>query len=35
MRLKDLRAKNGVLRRVDSNLTLEKLIPKEDASGNW
>ena len=34
-RLKDLEAENARLRRAVSDLTLEKLILKEAASGNW
>ena len=34
-RLKDLEAENVRLRRAVSDLTLEKLILKEAASGNW
>ena len=34
-RLKQLEQENGRLRRAISDLTLEKLILKEAASGNW
>ena len=34
-RLKDLEMENARLRRAVSDLTLEKLILKEAASGNW
>jgi transposase-like protein len=34
-RLKELEAENARLRRAVSDLTLEKLILKEAASGNW
>jgi len=34
-RLKDLEAENARLRKAVSDLTLEKLILKEAASGNW
>ena len=34
-RLKQLEAENARLRRAVSDLTLEKLILKEAASGNW
>jgi putative transposase len=34
-RLKDLEAENARLRRAVADLTLDKLILKEDASGNW
>ena len=34
-RLKDLEAENTRLRKAVSDLTLEKLILKEAASGNW
>ena len=34
-RLKELEAENARLRRAISDLTLEKLILKEAASGNW
>ena len=34
-RLKELEAENKQLRRAVSDLTLEKLILKEAASGNW
>ena len=34
-RLKDLEAENARLRKAVSDLTLEKLILKETASGNW
>ena len=34
-RLKQLEQENGRLRRAVSDLTLEKLILKEAASGNW
>jgi transposase-like protein len=34
-RLKDLEAENARLRRAVSDLTVEKLILKEAASGNW
>src|SRR5258708_39889211 len=34
-RLKDLESENKQLRRAVSDLTLEKLILKEAASGNW
>ena len=34
-RLKELEMKNARLRRAVSDLTLEKLILKEAASGNW
>ena len=34
-RLKDLEAENAWLRKTVSDLTLEKLILKEAASGNW
>ena len=34
-RLKNLEAENARLRRAVSDLTLEKLILKEAASGNW
>ena len=34
-RLKELEAENARLRRAVSDLTLEKLVLKEAASGNW
>ena len=34
-RLKDLERENGRLRRVVADLTLEKLVLKEAAEGNW
>jgi transposase-like protein len=34
-RLKDLEAENARLRRAIADLTLDKLILKEAASGNW
>ena len=34
-RLKDLEAENARLRRAVADLTLDKLILKEAASGNW
>ena len=34
-RLKELETENARLRRAVSDLTLEKLILKEAASGNW
>jgi cell division protein FtsB len=34
-RMKELEAENARLRRAVSDLTLEKLILKEAASGNW
>jgi putative transposase len=34
-RLKELEAENARLRRAVSDLTIEKLILKEAASGNW
>ena len=34
-RLKDLETENARLRKAVSDLTLEKLILKEAASGNW
>jgi putative transposase len=34
-RLKELEAENTRLRKAVADLTLEKLIPKEAASGNW
>ena len=34
-RLKELETENGRLRRVVADLTLDKLIPKEAASGNY
>ena len=34
-RLKELKSENARLRRALSDLTLEKLILKEAASGNW
>ena len=34
-RLKDLERENGRLRRVVTDLTLEKLVLKEAAEGNW
>ena len=34
-RLKDLKKENERLRKAISDLTLEKLILKEAASGNW
>jgi putative transposase len=34
-RLKELEAENARLRKAVSDLTLEKLILKEAASGNW
>jgi transposase-like protein len=34
-RLKELEAENARLRRAVSDLTLEKLILKEAAAGNW
>ena len=34
-RMKELKAENGRLRRAVADLTLDKLILKEAASGNW
>ena len=34
-RLKQLEAENGRLRKAVADLTLEKLVLKEAASGNW
>ena len=34
-RLKDLERENGCLRRAVADLTLEKLVLKEAAEGNW